>query len=63
MFSDSENEVIYDEINEEHRKIIDYTAYANEGDIDNGHGSHVCGIASGSSQSGSNDYNISFIFF
>lgn len=72
MFHDSKSDVMYGtQINGNHRKILNYYNFMNRveddeyfiNNISNGHGSHVCGIAAGSSETNPNSYTISFVIY
>lgn len=68
MFYDSENELKFNQVNSNHRKIYYYIPYADRTDTEyilyiysGGHGTHVCGLAAGSSEDGVGNYDISFL--
>lgn len=49
MFYDNHQKLSYNYKNQEHRKIISYIPYIDKIDFPDGHGTHVIGIACGSS--------------
>lgn len=56
FFYDKDHPFVFDELNENHRKIIYYDSYGNQKDSQNeGHGTHVAGTVAGKSSCGNSN--------
>ncbi|KAM9958063.1 hypothetical protein ACTFIW_013039 [Dictyostelium discoideum] len=53
FFSDSKYPIPFNQVNENHRKVVTYITYHDNEDYVNGHGTHVCGSAAGTPEDSS----------
>ncbi|KAN0042097.1 hypothetical protein ACTFIV_004656 [Dictyostelium citrinum] len=53
FFSDSKFPIPFNQVNQNHRKVVTYITYHDNEDYVNGHGTHVCGSAAGTPEDSS----------